>query len=117
VVPCRVFSPTGLDIAFLSQREPRKWHVLTSLKKWPKTGALDLPGGVSATLIEGGRPQTIEISGDLTPEYFDQYGELAIPPYILKARGEQHMRTEDLTGYQTCFAEKRGSLAAPTTSL
>jgi S-adenosylmethionine:tRNA ribosyltransferase-isomerase len=117
VVPCRVFAPSGLDVAFLSQVGSTSWQVLTSLKKWPKTGSLELPGGVMARITEGGRPQTIEVSQELTAEYFDKYGELAIPPYILKARGEQHMRPEDLTGYQTCFAEKRGSLAAPTASL
>lgn len=117
VIPSRVFTPSGLDIVFLSEKAPLLWEVLTTLRKWPSQGPVELPGGVTAELVQGGRPQTVRVSEPLTAEYMDRYGELALPPYILKARGDRHMRQEDRESYQTVFAEKRGSLAAPTASL
>ncbi len=117
VVPARVFSEEGLDLVFLSDCGEGKWLVLTSLKRWPKGQPLHLPGGVTAHVVDGGRPQTVQLSEPLTAEYFASFGELALPPYILKARGERHMRPEDALGYQTAFAQKEGSLAAPTASL
>lgn len=47
-----------------------------------------------------------------TEEYFEKYGNLPIPPY-LKRRSEP----EDNVRYQTIFAEKIGSVAAPTAAL
>ena len=40
----------------------------------------------------------------------EKYGELPLPPYI-------EYQKEKVADYQTSFAEKNGSIAAPTASL
>jgi len=44
-------------------------------------------------------------------------GEMPLPPYILKARHEQHDEQVDISDYQTVYADKAGSVAAPTAGL
>jgi len=54
------------------------------------------------------------------PEFFsilNKIGEMPIPPYILKARHETHEEKTDESDYQTVFARKYGSVAAPTAGL
>jgi len=46
-----------------------------------------------------------------------QIGEMPIPPYILKARGEKHDEPIDNEEYQTVYAKTEGSVAAPTAGL
>jgi S-adenosylmethionine:tRNA ribosyltransferase-isomerase len=50
-------------------------------------------------------------------EEIERIGEMPIPPYILKARGEGAAETVDKRDYQTIFAKETGSVAAPTASL
>ncbi|MDD5693192.1 MAG: tRNA preQ1(34) S-adenosylmethionine ribosyltransferase-isomerase QueA [Patescibacteria group bacterium] len=47
-------------------------------------------------------------------------GQVPIPPYILKARKDLHKAeysSKDIYNYQTIFAQKNGSVAAPTAGL
>ena len=44
-------------------------------------------------------------------------GELPLPPYIQKARGERHNARDDKNWYQTAWAAAPGSFATPTASL
>lgn len=133
VNPRRVFTEAGLEILFLNPvsanssssaaAEPggevdlKTWHVLCPSSRWKNGAAQTLPNGVKLDLISRGRPQTVRAEEELTDAFFDQYGELPLPPYIQKARDERHNRSEDKSKYQTAWAEKPGSLAAPTASL
>jgi S-adenosylmethionine:tRNA ribosyltransferase-isomerase len=47
----------------------------------------------------------------------ETFGHAPIPPYISKARSEEVRRQEDLTHYQTVYAEEYGAIAAPTAGL
>ena len=67
--------------------------------------------------MQKGRPQIVEASEALDEKYFDQVAELPLPPYIQKARGERHTVQADESWYQTHWAQKPGSFAAPTASL
>ncbi|MGE0633740.1 MAG: S-adenosylmethionine:tRNA ribosyltransferase-isomerase, partial [Pseudobdellovibrionaceae bacterium] len=68
-------------------------------------------------LAAKGRPQKVQVSKPLTDVYFSKVGELPLPPYIQKARGERHNVASDESWYQTVWATKPGSFAAPTASL
>ncbi len=46
-----------------------------------------------------------------------EIGEMPVPPYILKARGEKHDEPSDNQEYQTVYAKSEGSVAAPTAGL
>jgi S-adenosylmethionine:tRNA ribosyltransferase-isomerase len=113
----RVFSEGGLEILFIHQKSATDWEVLCPSSRWKEGTEQMLPGGVSLRILERGRPQTVRASEELTESYFERFGEMPLPPYIQKARGERHNRAGDVNQYQTAWAEKNGSLAAPTASL
>jgi S-adenosylmethionine:tRNA ribosyltransferase-isomerase len=119
VNPRRVFTEAGLEILFLNPvgEDLKTWQVLCPATRWKNGATQLLPGQVKIDLIARGRPQTVRTSEDLTEDYFEKHGELPLPPYIQKARDERHNRVLDKTSYQTAWAEKPGSLAAPTASL
>ncbi len=119
VLSRRLFSESGLEILFLApgDEDRLEWSVMCPSSRWKPDTKQILPGGVELSLTERGRPQKVRASRPLTENYFDQHGDLPLPPYIQKARSERRNRTLDKTDYQTAWAEKPGSLAAPTASL
>ncbi|MCB0365910.1 MAG: tRNA preQ1(34) S-adenosylmethionine ribosyltransferase-isomerase QueA [Bdellovibrionales bacterium] len=117
VIPCRVFTDEGLEILFIRQEEPLVWQVLFPARNYKLGAEIALPGNLQAKLIAKGLPQKLQVSEPLKDEYFDRFGELALPPYIQKARGERHNRESEENWYQTDWWKERGSCAAPTASL
>jgi len=119
VIPRRVLTAGDqpLEILFLKEVEPQIWEVLFPSRRLKKNEELNLPGDVKAHLVRGGRPQLLQVSDPLSITYFETYGELAIPPYIQKARGDRRLVEGDKLWYQTAWATKPGSVAAPTASL
>jgi len=112
----RVFAGE-LEILFLRPEPELVWQVLMPSKKLKINEVIELPMDVRMTLLEKGRPQRVRVSRVLTDQDFEKYGELPLPPYIQKARGVRHNQGADENWYQTAWAEKPGSLAAPTASL
>lgn len=117
VVKRRVNSSNGLEILFLSEKPDERWSVLFPAKKFKIGEKIPMPGDIELTLLEKGLPQQVSASQKLDPQYFQKFGELALPPYIQKARGERKNRLEDALWYQTEWAKNEGSTAAPTASL
>lgn len=137
VLKRRVFSIDGQEILFLSQlstgeksidssilpigsrgqEDKKNWTVLFPAKKLKIGDLINLPLGLTAELVQKGIPQTIKLSQSIDESYFDQVGELPIPPYIQKARNERHNTESENSSYQTWWGNKPGSLAAPTASL
>lgn len=117
VVPARVFSLNQDEILFLKAVGDRCWEVLFPARGLNLGAQIPLPGGVTASLKEKGLPQVLEVSVELSQDYFEKHGEVALPPYIQEARGERHNRTSDRAWYQSAWAERPGSVAAPTASL
>lgn len=117
VVKRRVFAEDELEILFLDSADSIHWQVLFPAKKYKVGEKIKLPGDVEMVLLEKGRPQSVRTSKPLDESYFEKMGEIPLPPYIQKARGERHNVAEDSSWYQTAWAEKPGSFAAPTASL
>lgn len=121
VLKRRVFTSDGVEILFLKSLDLTHWEVLFPAKRFKLGMEIELPGGVVMTLIEKGRPQKVKTTSQLTPTYFERFGELPLPPYIQKARekatGSRHSKSHDTQWYQTEWCEKPGSFAAPTASL
>ena len=113
----RVFSEQGLEILFLEQLDSKTWSVLYPARGMKLGDEMKLPLEVTATLKEKGLPQTLELSHEIDEVYFKEVGELALPPYIQKARELRHNREEDADWYQTDWAKENGSVASPTASL
>lgn len=117
VLKRRVFSVDGVEILFLSTGDQIYWNVLFPSRRYKVGSVLSLPGEIEVTLLEKGRPQKVKSNQKLYENYFTQYGELPLPPYIQKARAERHTQAADERWYQTQWSEKPGSFAAPTASL
>lgn len=117
VLPMRVFSEQGLEVLFIERLSDKLWKVLFPASRLKGEAALRLPGGIHAVLEKRGLPQVVSLNEDISQDYFLTHGEPALPPYIQKARGERHARSEDMMWYQTAWAQHSGSQAAPTASL
>ena len=117
VLKRRIFAESGLEILFLKEISPTRWEVLCPSSRWKHGTLQTLPGGITLDIVERARIQTVVASEPLTPEYFEKNGDLPLPPYIQKARGERRNREGDEGQYQTAWAKNDGSLAAPTASL
>jgi S-adenosylmethionine:tRNA ribosyltransferase-isomerase len=110
-------SKTELEILFLQSEDQIHWDVLFPASRIKIGDSVELPLGISMQLLSKGRPQKVKTSRPLTDEDFEKIGEIPLPPYIQKARNQRHTQAEDEVWYQTSWAEKPGSLAAPTASL
>lgn len=106
-----------IEVLFLEKVGEKQWEVLFPSSRLKKSQSLLLPNQIKANLIQRGRPQRIELSEDIDFDYFANYGELPLPPYIQKARGDRHNVSNDDSWYQTAWAKNEGSAAAPTASL
>ena len=117
VISARIHVEKGPEILFIKDLGKRRWEVLCSLKQWPKNQCLKIPGNIEIQLVQKGKIQIVEVSQPLNQKYFEKYGDTPLPPYIQKARGERRSRPKDVQMYQSAWAKKPGSLAAPTASL
>ncbi|WP_291515473.1 tRNA preQ1(34) S-adenosylmethionine ribosyltransferase-isomerase QueA [Bdellovibrio sp. ArHS] len=116
VLKRRVFAG-DVEILFLKQLQALEWEVLFPSKKYKVGAVLELPLGLSMTLLEKGRPQKVRLSQEVQEDYFQKVAELPLPPYIQKARDQRHTVEADESWYQTAWAKSPGSFAAPTASL
>ena len=116
VIKARVICESGLEVLFIQPLGDMKWEVLCPARRWSKQGEV-LPCGTKLELVETGLPQTVKVGRELTLDYFEEYGEMPLPPYIQQMRGERESREGDDLDYQTAWAMEPGSLAAPTASL
>lgn len=106
-----------LEFLFLDRVGLNEWNVLFPAREFKVGAQFLLPNGAQITLVEKGLPQKVKVDRELLESDFEHYGELPLPPYIQKARHERHNKSQDHAWYQTAWAEKPGSFAAPTASL
>ena len=123
VIPARLLGKTdktGSDMELLLLRalESGEWETLVRPGKRAKIGASFSFGGVlRATvtdIVEGGN-RTVRFDYDREKykniyEVLDAVGNMPLPPYITK-------RLEKKEDYQTVYAKREGSAAAPTAGL
>jgi len=120
VVPRRVLAEAGghsFEILFLKYSEPHFWQVLMPLRYLRNCKRINMPGNVKGALVSSGRIQKIRVNQALDDGFFEKFGELPLPPYIINKRGVSHNRQEDRMWYQSAWAKCPGSVAAPTASL
>jgi S-adenosylmethionine:tRNA ribosyltransferase-isomerase len=123
---CKSESGEDFEILFVrqDQEDAHLWQVLCPASRWKNNEFMQLPllgegnsEPVTASLVARGRVQTVRLTKVLTDADFAARGEAPLPPYIQKARGERHTRSLDERWYQTEWAVRPGSSAAPTASL
>ena len=123
VIPARLLGKTdktGADMELLLLRmlDSGEWETLVRPGKRAKIGASFTFGGIlSATvtsILEGGN-RTVRFNYDASRfdsiyAVLDEIGNMPLPPYITK-------KLENKDDYQTVYAKKEGSAAAPTAGL
>lgn len=123
VIPARTWGEKGsatIEFLFLKEIEKKTWEVLCRPAKKIRINdeiifSPDLNGQVIGIGTEGRR--TFLFSSENVFEELNKIGYAPLPPYIKRNQKQIEMRNIDLKRYQTVFAQKRGSIAAPTAGL
>jgi len=123
VIPARTWGDKGratIEFLFLREIENKIWDVLCRPAKKIRMGEIivfspDLEGQVIGVGTEGRRTLRF-FSGNVIEELY-KIGYAPLPPYIKRNKKQSEMKNFDLMRYQTVFARKRGSIAAPTAGL
>jgi len=123
VIPARVWGKSGnrdIEFLFLKETEPGTWEVLCRPARKVKPGVRivftpELKAEVHAMGPEGHRFLRFP-SGSVLTE-LKKIGFAPLPPYIKRKKEHRDLRLHDLERYQTVYAQKPGSIAAPTAGL
>lgn len=125
VIPARIFGKrsSGGQVEFLLLKALKDglWQVMVKCSKHIDKGeVVFFENGLTAELVSRSE-QFAEVRFSLDADnllaYLDRFGDIPLPPYILKRRNEKHSRPDDKEKYQTVYAETAGSVAAPTAGL
>lgn len=115
--------PTGKngEIFFLRTLSNSKhWEVLSRALSLKEGSEIILPGDVRAIVTKTGRISEIQLQSEIDlKKYFEQCGEVPLPPYITSLREAQKKKSDanDRERYQNVWAKEWGSVAAPTAGL
>ncbi len=123
VIPARTWGKKGsstIEFLFLREIEKETWDVLCRPAKKVQMGekiifSPDLKGQVIGVRAEGRRH--LHFSSGAVLEELNKIGYAPLPPYIKRKASQLDKKSLDLMRYQTVFAQKRGSIAAPTAGL
>lgn len=118
VIPARIkFNFTGRDMEILLTRELKDgtWSAMIRPGKYFKQGNRIVINGklsfiVKSILKDGQRILEFSSKGSHLREILNKIGEAPYPPYIKNTRAS-------FDDYQTIYAKKKGSVAAPTAGL
>lgn len=121
VIPARLYgvkeyTGVNMEVVLLRQREIDTWEVLIHPGRRAKPGTVIIFGdGVMRAdvidVVEGGnRIVKFTYEGNNIYDVLDKIGNMPLPPYITE-------KLEDKSQYQTVYANKEGSAAAPTAGL
>lgn len=125
VIPARFFGRkvTGgaVEFLYLGTRPDGTCDTLARSSKQLRPGeTIMLTSGDAVEILDrSGESCRIRTSFPVSamPSYLEKHGDMPLPPYILKRRGEKRSRPEDRAAYQTVYAGGAGSVAAPTAGL
>jgi S-adenosylmethionine:tRNA ribosyltransferase-isomerase len=124
VIPARVWGAKKdgrpIEFLFLKKRGKKTWEVLCRPARRVRTGdkmtfSEDFSGEVIKEEAEGRRVIRFPV-GDVIAR-LKKTGFAPLPPYIKRKKDDDRLRDLDLERYQTVFAQKDGSIAAPTAGL
>lgn len=121
VIPARLYgikesNSIPIEVLLLRQRGRDVWETIMRPGKRAKVGTTIVFGDgllraeVTEILEDGGRLVRFAYEGDNIYSILDRVGNTPLPPYITE-------RLTDSSRYQTVYARKEGSAAAPTAGL
>lgn len=102
------------EFFLLKKIDPLRWNVICKKSKKQTAGKTYIfPDSVSGTIVEdNGDSKILEFSSEIDDLYLDKNAHVPLPPYIKRSDEEA-----DSSRYQTVYAKKMGSAAAPTAGL
>ncbi len=119
VIPARLYgqkvsSGIEIEVLLLNEKEEDLWEVLVNPGKRVKDDTVinfsdEIKAVCRGSTDFGGRILKFQPAGKLRKK-LDELGEMPLPPYIKK-------KPDDPGRYQTIYAQKDGSVAAPTAGL
>jgi S-adenosylmethionine:tRNA ribosyltransferase-isomerase len=123
VIPAKAWGKKerkDIEFLFLKELEKGKWEALCRPAKKVKLNdkisfSAALSGQVTAVMPEGRRVLSFSCSDVLSE--LKKIGCAPLPPYIKRRKEDAELREFDLEKYQTQYAQKDGSIAAPTAGL
>ncbi|KKR24258.1 MAG: S-adenosylmethionine:tRNA ribosyltransferase-isomerase, S-adenosylmethionine:tRNA ribosyltransferase-isomerase, partial [Candidatus Peregrinibacteria bacterium GW2011_GWE2_39_6] len=117
VFPARLYgeiSQKKVEILLHQEKSPGKWECLVRPGKRFRVGTKiswpELEGTVIEINEDGSRLIEFSLCGANFTRKIDAIGQVPLPPYIKKSTSRPDQ-------YQTIYAQKRGSVAAPTAGL
>lgn len=125
VIPARLFGykETGahIEIFLLKQISGKTWQVLVQPSKRVKEEmVIEISSELSVRILtredEGKWLVDLIYDGDFY-EILDKVGNIPLPPYIERQMTDEQLKHLDYDRYQTVYAKKEGSVAAPTAGL
>ncbi len=119
VIPARLFGTkeSGGKVEILVERVTGEQRVLAQIRasKSPKPGTVILVQGDDCLIVEGREGDLFSLSHSGPASIMDlleRYGHMPLPPYIKRPDTDY-----DRDRYQTVYARRPGSIAAPTAGL
>ena len=113
VFPARLhgLKPSGgkAEILLLREIEAGRWEAIV---KGTRKGDIILEGGITAKVYPSNGRVMVRFSGDDLENTLKKIASMALPPYI-----KRMAESSDVDRYQTVYADKEGSVAAPTAGL
>lgn len=115
VIPARIYAKkeTGgsVELLLLSKIYENEWEVLVGGKRIKTGSKLSLNDEVRGVVVKesGGSKRSVRFNKPIE-KYLCELGQMPLPPYI-------HEQLNNLERYQTIYAQKSGSAAAPTAGL
>lgn len=125
VIPARIFGhkSTGahIEIFLLKQISGKVWQVLINPSKRVKVDTIiEVSDELSVKVLtreeEGKWLVELLYDGNFY-EILDRVGNIPLPPYIERQMTNEQLKNLDYERYQTVYAKKEGSVAAPTAGL
>ncbi len=115
-IPARKATGGRVDVLLAEEIDRTRWSCLvTGVRK--RSGETRVWVGETEVRLTPGTPfWTIETTGDMdVARLMDDYGVMPLPPYIRREKGGRN--PDDYEQYQTVYANRAGSIAAPTAGL
>ncbi|MGB4703596.1 MAG: tRNA preQ1(34) S-adenosylmethionine ribosyltransferase-isomerase QueA [Candidatus Saccharicenans sp.] len=126
VIPARVWarrekdSERSIEFLFIKEQEPGLWEVLCRPAKKVREGdRLVFDSSLEARVVGRGSGglRLIQFNTAEVLPALKKIGVPPLPPYIKRRKGDPRLKTIDSERYQTVYARKDGSIAAPTAGL
>jgi S-adenosylmethionine:tRNA ribosyltransferase-isomerase len=113
VIPARLETKEGREVFLAKELKPKIWECLVRGGKYFQVGATFEIGtsfsGEVLEILESGE-RVIQFNSKNFSKDLEKYGASPLPPYI-------HQEQKKVRQYQTVYAKKAGSVAAPTAGL